>query len=122
MSKASYKDLIVWQKSMDLGLLIYKVTDNFPNNENFGLISQMRRSAVSIPSNVAEGRMRQSRKEFVQFLHIAFGSGAELETQLLFSLRLGYLFQKDFDKVSSLLDEIMRMLNVLISIKSARAS
>ena len=121
MSKASYKDLMVWQKSIDLGLLVYKVTDNFPNCENFGLVSQMRRSTVSIPSNVAEGRMRRSQKEFVRFLHIAFGFGAELETQLLFSLRLGYLFQKDFDKVSSLLDEIMRMLNALIGVKPVRA-
>ena len=91
MSKASYQDLIVWQRSVDLGIEIYKVTEYFPADERFGLISQMRRAAVSIPSNIAEGKYRRSSKEFAKFLHIAFGSGAELETQLLFSLRLGYL-------------------------------
>ena len=91
----TYKDLDIWQKGMDLSVLIYEVTKKFPVDEKFGLISQMRRCAVSIPSNIAEGSARNSYKEFVKFLHIALGSLAELETQLLLATRLGYL-EKDF--------------------------
>ena len=78
----------------------------------------MRRSAVSVPSNIAEGRLRGSPKEFVNFLHIAFGSGAELETQLLFSQRLGYISDSEYQQAGSLLTEIMKMLNGLIAAKS----
>lgn len=76
----SYKDLIVWQKSFDLVRQIYQLTDNFPKMEIYGLTSQMRRAAISIPSNIAEGFVRKHTKEFSQFVSIAFGSGAELET------------------------------------------
>ncbi len=107
----TYKDLIVWQKSMELVTTIYKLTENFPRGELYGLVSQMRRSAVSIPSNIAEGRRRSTRKDYRQFLIIAYGSGAELETQIEIAKRL--LFGKDLDhsKADGLLDEVMRMLN-----------
>lgn len=118
MSKASYQDLKVWQKSVDFGLAIYQLTDSFPVTERYGLISQMRRSAVSIPSNIAEGRYRRSAKEFANYLHIAFGSGAELETQLLFSVRLGYISKIQYQIASDALTEIMKMLNGLIASKS----
>jgi four helix bundle protein len=119
MHQASYKDLVVWQKSVDLGLRIYKATERFSVSERYGLTSQMRRAAVSIPSNIAEGRYRKSVKEFTSFLHIAFGSGAELETQLLFSFKLGYLPKDEFNKLNDALDEIMKMLNTLIRVKSS---
>lgn len=78
----SYKDLIVWQKSMELVKSIYEMTANFPKEEIYGLISQMKRSSISIPSNIAEGKRRGTRKDYRQFLVIAYGSGAELETQI----------------------------------------
>src|SRR3989344_5311138 len=82
---ASYKELIVWQKSVELVEHIYHLTKKFPKEEVYGLVSQMRRASVSIPSNIAEGRLRRSKKDFIQFLQIAFGSGAELETQIIIS-------------------------------------
>src|SRR3989338_4809921 len=78
----SYRDLIVWQRAMDLVREIYKITLQFPKSELYGLASQMQRAAVAIPSNIAEGFQRGHRKEYCQFLRIAFGSGAELETQI----------------------------------------
>lgn len=110
----SYKDLIVWQKSMDLAVEIYNLTSKYPKSELFGLVSQSRRCAVSIPSNISEGRMRGSRKEFRQFLIIAFASGAELETQLELACRLKYFASEDCALALSLLPEIMKMLNKLI--------
>lgn len=107
----SYKDLIVWQKSFELVMEIYKLTDLFPKPEIYGLISQMRRCAVSIPSNIAEGFVRKHRKEYAQFISIAFGSGAELETQLLLSKELKFVSEKEFIKSEQLLNEIMKMLN-----------
>lgn len=83
MALNSYKDLIVWQKSYELVKLVYSLTSDLPNNEQFGLVSQMRRCAISIPSNIAEGQQRNNVKEYRQFLGIAQGSAAELETQLL---------------------------------------
>lgn len=84
----SYKDLIVWQKAMDLIVAIYKLTEEFPKSEIYGLTAQMRRSAISIPSNIAEGRRRGSRKDYRQFLIMAYGSGSELETQIEITKRL----------------------------------
>lgn len=116
----SYKNLIVWQKSFSLSLLIYKLTKNFPKEELYALTSQIRRAVVSIPSNIAEGYSRQRRLEYIQFLQIAFASGAELETQILIAKELGYFGSKDFDKVNNLLIEVMKMLNSLITkIKSS---
>lgn len=114
----SYRELIVWQKSMELAEKVYLLVKALPKEETYALSDQMRRAAVSIPSNIAEGHARQSQKEFLQFLCIARGSRAELETQLLLARRLGY-----FNKVSSelyettmsLLDEISKMLFSLTS-------
>ncbi len=111
----SYKDLIVWQKSMDLVIEIYKLTDQFPRSEIYGLTSQMRRCAVSIPSNIAEGRRRGSQKNFCHFLIIAYGSGAELETQIEIAKRLPFGKNLDYSKVDQLLLEVMKMLNKMLS-------
>lgn len=113
MSLPSYKNLIVWQKAVELVSDIYKLTSLFPPEEKFNLTSQIKRSAVSIPSNIAEGRMRSTRKDYRSFLFNALGSGAELETQLLLARNLGYGNQKVLEKCENLLNEIMRMLNVL---------
>ena len=87
----THKDLEVWQLGMDLVEKIYKVTKSFPKEEQYGLTSQMRRSAISIPSNIAEGAARKGNAEFIQFLYIALGSLSELETQFLIAQRLNYL-------------------------------
>ena len=110
----SYKDLVVWQKAVDLSVKIYDLTEKFPNEEKFGLVSQMRRAGVSIPSNIAEGRMRGTRKDFLSFLRISYGSGAELETQLEISKRLLKTGRLDYLKVDLNLEEVMKMLNVMI--------
>lgn len=111
----SYKELIVWQKSMELATLIFEVTKTFPKSELYGLVNQMRRASFSIPSNIAEGFCRGSKAEFRQFLQIAFGSGAELETQLTIARNTGMLDEETYTKIIGRLDEIMRMLNKLIS-------
>jgi len=110
----SYKDLVVWQKAMDLVSLIYKLTANFPNSELYGLSSQMRRAAISIPSNIAEGRRRGHKKEFLQFLFNAYGSGAELETQLEIAKRLPKMKSLDYTEIDLHLEEVMKMLNIMI--------
>ena len=116
MQKSSlYKDLTVWQKSMDLVIEMYSLTEAFPRTEIYGLISQMRRSAVAIPSNIAEGQKRGHSKEFLQFLYISYSSGAELETQIEIAKRLPEMKDLDYTKTENLLLEVMKMLNVLIS-------
>ena len=110
----SYKDLIVWQKSILLVKEAYLLTESFPKEELFGLTSQIRRSAVSIPSNIAEGKARSSRKDFANFLTNAFASGAELETQVIIAKMLLKTKSLDYQKIESLLQEIMSMLNVMI--------
>lgn len=111
----SYKDLVVWQKSMDLVVLIYKSTEFFLKTEVYGLSSQMRRSVVSIPSNIAEGRRRGSKKDFHRFLIIAYGSGAELETQIDIAKRLSFGNKLDYNIIDSMLSEVMKMLNKMLS-------
>lgn len=111
----SYKNLIVWQKAMKLVEEVYVLTEQFPKSEIYGLVSQIRRSVVSIPSNIAEGRCRGSIKDYHHFLIIAFGSGAELETQLEISRRLAFGNKLNFSKADALLDEVMRMLNKLVN-------
>ena len=111
----SYKELIVWQKAMDLVREVYILTGNFPKSEVFGLTSQMRRASVSIPSNLAEGFNRKHKREFSQFIAIAFGSGAELETQLLLAKSMNFASGEAFSRCESLLNEIMKMLNKLIT-------
>ncbi len=115
MKSKNYKDLIVWQKSMDLAVLVYDLTKAFPKDELYGLVSQMRRCVVSISSNIAEGSRRSTNKDFRQFVIIAFGSGAELETQLELAHRLEMGKPEQYIKINSLLDEVMRMLNALAS-------
>ena len=108
----SYKELIVWQKAMKLVTIIYDLSKKFPEDERFGLTSQMRRCSVSIPSNIAEGWGRLSRKNYVQFLRISRGSLYELETQILITKQLNYI--NDSESVESLIIEISKMLNSLI--------
>ena len=110
----NYKDLKVWQKSYQLCLEIYRTTDVFPKNENFGLTSQMRRSALSIPSNVAEGYGRKTTPEYVRSLSIAYGSTCELETQLLLSGDLGYLDKESLSGLQRDIREVERMMKALI--------
>ena len=112
----SYKDLIVWQKGIDLCVRLYKVTDSFPKSETYGLTSQMRRSCVAIPSNIAEGQRRAYKTEYIQFLRIAYGSGAELETQLIIALKIKLLPQRHYDELHGILEEVMKMLNRLIQV------
>jgi four helix bundle protein len=106
----SYKDLIVYQKSYALCLEIYRITGEFPRAELYGLTSQMRRAAVSIPSNIAEGYRRRNRKEYMHFLRIAHGSCAELETQLALSTDLGFMPETHGQEALAALDEVSRML------------
>lgn len=113
MQVQSYRDLIVWQKSMDLVERVYRMTGVFPNDEMYGLSSQVRRAAVSIPSNIAEGQARKSTAEFLHFLSIAQGSRAEVETQTLIAQRLGYVTQSQITEIISLLEEISKMINTL---------
>lgn len=114
----SYKELTVYQKAVELCVDVYKITDGFPKSELYGLVAQIRRCAVSIPSNIAEGQRRGYKREYIQFLRVAFGSGAELETQVLIAHKVGYLNVKSFETLNSRVDEIMRMLNKLISVLS----
>lgn len=110
----SYQQLTVWQKAFELSIKIFRITSKFPKSELYGLVSQMRRCAVSIPSNIAEGYTRGYRQEYLQFLKTAFASGAELETQLLIAKELEFLTLREFDDVNSLLTEVQKMLNKLI--------
>jgi four helix bundle protein len=111
---AHYRDLTVWQKSMDVVTTLYRFTSKLPGPENFGLVSQMRRCAVSIPSNIAEGSRRRG-KDLRHFLLIAYGSGSELETQLEICRRLEYGNAQELQKIKALLDEVMRMLNKMVN-------
>lgn len=110
----NYKDLIFWQKAMDLATEIYRLTKNLPQDELYGLTNQMRRAAVSIPSNIAEGNTRFSTKEYLRFLSISRGSNAEVETQLLLCVKLNYLTQEDIEAALSLSNETGRMLTSTI--------
>ena len=109
-----HKDLVVWQKSIDHVLNIYKVTSDYPKEELFGIVSQMRRAAVSIPSNIAEGYGRIYGKETSKFLSNALGSAAELETQLIISKDLGFLPVNQAEQMLGEIAEIIRMLTSLI--------
>ena len=108
-----YKDLHVWQKGMQLAKEIYLLTGKFPSEEKFGLVSQMRRAAVSIPSNIAEGQARNTTGEFVQFISHAEGSAAEVDTQLRLSIELGYYSTNDLEAVFRLLTDVQKMLKRL---------
>jgi four helix bundle protein len=109
----NYKDLLVWQKGIELAKAIYHSTRSFPAEEKFGLVSQMRRAAVSIPSNLAEGQARHTTGEFVQFISHAEGSSAELDTQLILAVELGFCRKATVMPIYEQIDEIRRMLNAL---------
>jgi four helix bundle protein len=111
---SNFKELLVWQKSIDFVTEIYKSTDCFPKDEMFGLKSQMRRAAVSIPSNIAEGNSRRGNADYIQFLKISRGSCAEVETQLIISRNLKFLNDEVYFKLNQDIIEISRMLNGLI--------
>ncbi len=112
---SSYRDLIVWQKSVDLVTDIYAATSTFPRHEVFGLTSQLRRSAVSVPSNVAEGQGRATKGEFIQFLSHARGSLFELETQVWIAKKLGYLSPDSSLALEKHAEEVARILNGLLT-------
>ncbi len=111
----SHKDLIVWQKAMELAVLIYDLTKGMPKTEQYGLTSQMLRAAVSIPANIAEGNSRSSRKDYARFVSIARGSAAELETHLDLVVRVKLLDRDAVARALALNDEVGRMLNALRS-------
>jgi|SRR5579863_1616387 len=108
-----YRDLLVWQKGISLAKKVYEITERFTTAERFGLISQMRRCAVSIPSNIAEGQARHTTGEFVQFISHAEGSAAELDTQLILSEEFKYCGAAEADLLHEMISEIRRMLNSL---------
>lgn len=107
----THKDLQIWQQSIELVTIVYRLTEPFPNTEQFGLTSQMRRAAVSIPSNIAEGAARRSSKEFIQFLYISLGSLSELETQFIIAQKLGYITKTDiFEAIESLRRKLLNFI------------
>jgi four helix bundle protein len=108
-----YKELLIWQKGMLLAKGVYGLTASFPADERFGLVSQMRRAAISVPSNIAEGQARHGTREFLQFLSHASGSLAELETQLPLSIDLAYCMKGDADEVDGLIAELQKMIAAL---------
>ena len=110
----SYRDLVVWKRSMELTVAVYRLTQDFPRDERFGLTSQIRRSVVSIPSNIAEGQGRLGTGEFRQVLGIARGSNCEVQTQLIIASRLNLTAHKDIEMAESLSHEVGRMLNGLL--------
>ncbi len=110
----SYKDLKTWQRSYELCLEIYKITKGFPKEEIYGLTSQIRRAAVSVPCNIAEGYGRKTTPEYIRALYIAYGSNCELETQVLLSGDLGYIDARKLKKVEDEVGEVERMLKALI--------
>ena len=109
----THKDLIAWQKSIDLVVDIYEITKQFPQNEIYGLISQIRRSVISIPSNIAEGAGRKSNKELLYFLNISLGSLSELETQIIISNRLNYINEDEFMKINEKIQELFKIISGL---------
>ena len=105
-----YRKLKIWQKSMDLSVLIYKTTGQFPKDEIYALVSQLKRAVVSIPSNIAEGSGRNTDKEFIQFLFIAYGSSCELDTQIELSKRLNFISEEEYNSITSEINEIQKMI------------
>ncbi|OHA95186.1 MAG: four helix bundle protein [Candidatus Zambryskibacteria bacterium RIFCSPHIGHO2_02_FULL_39_16] len=112
---SSYKDLVVWKKSIDLATLTYKLTDKFPREEIYGISSQLKRAAVSVASNIAEGSIRGSKKDFCHFLRIASGSIAELQTQIEICKHLPFGEKLDYNEIDGLSVEINKMIHGLIN-------
>ena len=115
MAVKHYKELIVWQKAMEVAEQAYRLVRLLPKEETYALSDQIRRSAISIPSNIAEGQSRNSSKEFMKFLSIAKGSAAELETQLLLAVRIGYLSEAAISPTIELITEVVKIINTLHS-------
>jgi len=115
MKVRNYQDLIVWQKAMDLVEEVYKTSKNFPREKIYGLTSQLRRAAVSIPSNVAEGQGRTTTPDFLRHLSIAYGSLREVETQILIATRIGFLAQERCYDIMNSANEVGRLLNGLMA-------
>ena len=113
MPVKDYRELIAWQKAMDLVELVYRATDGFPRKEVYGLTSQMRRAVVSVPCNIAEGQARSTTRDFLNFLSIATGSLKEVETQVLISQRLGYLDEPQTSRLLDLTTEVGRVVSGL---------
>ncbi|MBR4787229.1 MAG: four helix bundle protein [Bacteroidales bacterium] len=109
----NYRELIVWQKAMEMVENIYTLTQSLPKDELFSITNQIRRAAISVPSNIAEGYGRQSKKEYLQFLSIANGSVCEIETQLLLCLRIGYLTEENTKETFQLLSEIGKIITTI---------
>lgn len=110
----SHRDLVVWQKGMDLVTEVYRLTQKFPDAERFGLVSQLRRASVSVPSNIAEGYGRGSTADYIRFLRGSRGSLYEIDTQLLIAARLNYIAQSDYEGILERINECGRMLAALI--------
>ena len=110
----TYNDLTVWQKGIMLARRVYEITSCYPEDERFGLVSQMRRSSVSIPSNIAEGYGRETDREHSHFLFISLGSSNELETQLILSQSFGFINEADYQEITDLNSEVNKMLSSLI--------
>jgi four helix bundle protein len=110
----NYKELKVWQKSYQLCLEVYRVTKWFPGEEKYGLTSQIRRAAISVPSNIAEGYGRKTTREYIRSLYLAYGSNCELETQVLLSSDLGYMKAQEKERLQGNIEEVERMLKALI--------
>ena len=115
LSRVSHKDLILWRKALDLAVLVHRSSTALPRSEIYGLVSQMRRAATSVPSNIAEGYARRSTKEFIYFLRVARGSMAELETQLLLAQRVGYLPESEVIDLQDRIDEVGRILHAVVT-------
>ncbi|MBD3725134.1 MAG: four helix bundle protein [Flavobacteriaceae bacterium] len=111
----SYRDLIVWQKSMNWVTLVYKISEVFPESEKFGLVSQIKRSSVSVPSNIAEGYGRNYKKDYAKFLQIARGSLYECQTQIEIAVNLSFIKREQIQEASDLSIEIEKMLNSLVN-------
>jgi four helix bundle protein len=118
----TYRDLMVWQKSINIVTEIYRVAKHFPKQETFGLVLQIRKSSISIPSNIAEGYARYSNREFTRFLGIAIGPLSEMQTQLMISLNLAYISENDYKTLTEDSREIERMLSSLIRKLKAKKS
>lgn len=114
MSIKTHKDLDAWKISVELVTEIYQLTGNYPKDEIFGLTNQMRRASISIPSNIAEGAARNSKKEFIQFLYIALGSQQELDTQLLISRNLNFITEDSYNQITDKVQTVGKLLNGLI--------
>ena len=114
MAWKNFRELFAWQKAMDAAEEIYKLVKKLPKEELYAMSDQLRRAAVSVPSNIAEGQGRSSKKEFAWFLSVAQGSKAELETQLLLAVKVGYLSNADIEKAMSLLEEESKLITTLM--------